>query len=120
LLAEDVEELRIVWHRLLTRLGYRIDSVGDGIEAAERLDAGERYDLLLSDVVMPRLGGLALAERFRALHPTAPIILVSAYPGDSLDGTALGRLGAELLRKPIDGPEIARRLRALLDGDPPA
>ncbi|MCB9529126.1 MAG: PAS domain S-box protein [Myxococcales bacterium] len=116
LLAEDVDELRHVWQRLLGRLGYRVDAVADGVEASERLDAGQRYDLLVSDVVMPRLGGLALAQRFRALHEKAPILLVSAYPGEALDRAALARIGAVLLRKPIDGTEIARRLRALLDG----
>lgn len=116
LLAEDVDELRHVWQRLLGRLGYRVEAAADGVEAVERLEQGQRFDLLVSDVVMPRLGGLALAERFRAVHPEAPILLVSAYPGDALDRAALERVGAVLLRKPIDGTEIARRLRAMLDG----
>lgn len=116
LLVEDVEELRLVWQRLLVRLGYRVEAVTDGMEAVQVLQQTQAFDLLLSDVVMPRLGGLALAERFREILPGAPIVLVSAFPGESLDAEVLSRLGAVVLRKPIDGPELARRLRELLDG----
>lgn len=114
LLVEDVPDLRRVWQRLLTRLGYRVTTAGDGIEAVELIERGDRFDLLVSDVVMPRLGGVAVARRFRSAHPEAPMLLVSAYPGETLDTRSLVDLDAALMRKPVTGPALARRIRLLL------
>lgn len=117
LLVEDVAELRDVWARLLRRLGYRVTCAMHGGEAIGLLDAGYTFDLLVSDVVMPGVGGLEVARRFRGRHPRAPILLVSAYPGHSFDLRRLAAMGAELLAKPISGPALARRIHGLLAGD---
>lgn len=115
LLVEDVDALRTVWGRLLTRLGYRVTEAVDGADAVERLERGERFGMLVSDVVMPRLGGLAVARRFRRCHPDAPILLVSAHHGGLLDGEVLTETGARFVPKPVEGAMLARKVRAMLD-----
>lgn len=114
LLVEDVADLRSVWARLLGRLGYRVSTAADGVAALELLDRGEVYDMLVSDVVMPRVGGLAVARRFRTLRPQGPILMISAYPGSSFDTRSLDALSARLVRKPITGPALAQHIRSML------
>lgn len=114
LLVEDVVDLRQVWSRLLERLGYRVQCASDGVEAIDLLDRGRGFDILVSDVVMPRVGGVAVARRFRELHPGRPILMVSAYPGDAFDTRSLLDLDARLVRKPLTGPALARHIRKLL------
>lgn len=116
LLVEDVVDLRQVWFRLLERLGYRVQCAADGVEALALLDAGYEFDILVSDVVMPRVGGLAVARRFREVHPGRPILMVSAYPGDAFNTGTLHDLQARLVRKPLTGPALARHIRRLLGG----
>ena len=116
LVAEDNTDMREYLVRLLGSAGYRVDSVPDGQAAldAVRTDAP---DLLVSDVMMPRLDGLALIGALRADQRTAgvPVLLLSARAGQeaSIEGLEAG--ADDYLVKPFAAAELLARIRANIE-----
>ncbi|MGX9965510.1 ATP-binding protein [Roseomonas sp. F4] len=99
LVVDDQPEIRAMITRMLTMAGYRVAAVGGGAEALARLKAGESFDLVLSDVLMPDdLDGLDLAARIGAGWPDLPVLLMS---GCAPDVAALGGAEDGFLRKPF-------------------
>ena len=117
LLAEDEPKVREATRALLVRLGYTVLVAEDGL-AAEALaaDRAGRFDLLLTDVVMPRLDGRALAERLRARWPGLPVVLMSGYAQDVLERTAAPDDRTLLILKPFEPGRLAEALRGALAG----
>jgi CheY-like chemotaxis protein len=99
LVVDDEETIRDVTRRILTRQGYDVIAAASGEEALS-LIADERHDvdLLLTDVIMPRMSGKELAERVVALHTGVNVLFMSGYT-DRLIG--LDEVDA-LLEKPFD------------------
>jgi two-component system, cell cycle sensor histidine kinase and response regulator CckA len=80
LVAEDEASVRDLILTTLRRNGFSALSAADGLEAMQLIDVdGRRIDLLVTDVVMPRMDGAELARRARTKRPTLPIILMSGY-----------------------------------------
>ena len=102
LVVDDDEVVREVCAALLERLGYRVRTVGDGIAALAHLEATGPVDLLLTDVVMPRLGGAELGRRVAAQYPRTTVVYMSGFPGDLTDA------GEELLflQKPFTPADL--------------
>ncbi len=113
LLVEDEAQLLQLLRSRLAREGFTVLAAPDGKAALELLErhAG-RVDVLLSDVVMPRLGGPELAERFRALRPEGLVVLMSAY-ADDLEARI--RHAAAFVQKPQGLDAVPALLRRLLD-----
>jgi signal transduction histidine kinase len=117
LLVEDEATVRALIARALRELGYTIVELSNGEQALQYVEAHprERFDLLLTDVVMPRLGGEQLAERLIASDPELKVLFISGYPA----GVKLtqGRHQSEqlVLTKPFAPSLLARQLRAALD-----
>ena len=115
LLADDNADMRDYVERLLTTAGYRVTSVADG-EAAAEAACAEIPDLVLSDVMMPRLDGFGLIARLRADEETAdlPIILLSARAGEeeSIEGLEAG--ADDYLVKPFSARELVARVEGAL------
>jgi CheY-like chemotaxis protein len=117
LLVEDEEAVRALVARYLRQLGYRVLEASDGPQALAVVAAARSVDLLLTDMVMPRLGGAELAARLRAERPGLPVLFVSGHSDQAqglLQSGALGK-GVAFLQKPYSTDELARRLRELLD-----
>ena len=116
LLVEDERALREVTQRILTAAGYRVIVAGDGVEAlavAEGHD--EPIDVLLSDVIMPRLNGPQAAERLVALRPSIRVLLMSGFAEPILaHGGHLGE-GVALIEKPFSGPALLTKLAQVLE-----
>lgn len=116
LLVDDEPPVRWTMKRQLESLGYRVTVAGDGGEALELLRArpGE-FDLVLSDVTMPRVSGVELARTWLAERPAAKLILYTGF-SDAIDATHARALGLKaLLAKPIGRDSLAAALRAALD-----
>ena len=81
LLAEDDTSMREYLQRALQRVGYEVEAVGCGTEAMPLLEAG-KYDLLLTDIVMPEMDGIELAQKASAIDPaiSAPTPSASTQP----------------------------------------
>ncbi len=102
LIVEDEAVLRAAMLRAVARSGAAVEATADGLEALARLTAPGRapISLLVSDIRMPGLDGVTLAERARALDPALPILLVSGY-ADAPERSRLGALDVGFLPKPF-------------------
>ena len=116
LLVEDNPALREVTRRQLAASGYSVLVAVDG-EAAEALAGAYAgtIDLLLTDVVMPKLGGGELAERLAASRPGLPVLFMSGYTDGALAQHGVLKEGVALLEKPFSGEKLVRAVRELLD-----
>jgi PAS domain S-box-containing protein len=119
LYAEDNSAVREMICHYLRGHGYTVLSAGDGAEALElaREHKGS-IDLLLSDLMMPRKGGLELAEEMREMLPGVRVVLVSGNAGTVAGEDELTRSGTVFLAKPFALQRLAETLRGLLDTAP--
>jgi PAS domain S-box-containing protein len=115
LLAEDDDSVRALVALVLRERGYTVHEARDGEEALRLADAGG-VDLLLTDVVMPRMGGVPLARHLRARYPALPVVVMSGYAGDALDTGEELPAGATFLGKPVDPDALLRHLEEVLGG----
>jgi CheY-like chemotaxis protein len=113
LVVEDEEEVRSLAERILTGHGYTVLSAQDPYDAILTCDRHSGpIDLLLTDVVMPRMAGPELAERVAEMRPDIGILFMSGYPNQAADPEAL----TALLPKPFNGPGLTRAVAdALMD-----
>jgi CheY-like chemotaxis protein len=89
LVAEDSQTQIVYIRGLLEEADFEIDAVTNGKEAISRLDAGETYDLILTDMMMPVLDGLQLVRAVRVHYPGTPVILMTGQGTDALAIEAL-------------------------------
>ncbi len=113
LLVEDDDQLRRSAKRILEEAGYQVVSAADGLEGLEALRQAEGVRLVLSDLVMPRLGGRALYDAARREGHTIPFLFASGYSDPDRAGTLDPSI--PLLHKPWTGPDLLRRVREVLD-----
>jgi signal transduction histidine kinase len=117
LIAEDEASVRRLGTRILSQQGYRVLEAEDGVQALEKLRADDARSIRLAlvDMVMPKLGGLQLAEAIAGLRPDVRILFTSGYTDDVLPGRGAFEFEAELLRKPFSPKDLCRTVRAALD-----
>jgi PAS domain S-box-containing protein len=117
LVAEDEESVRKFTRLTLETHGY---TVLDGGCGAEALAAAARHPgpvhLLVTDVVMPGMGGRELAESLRARHPGLKVLYVSGYTDDAVVRHGIVEATDAFLQKPFSPLALARKVRAILDG----
>jgi nitrogen-specific signal transduction histidine kinase/ActR/RegA family two-component response regulator len=116
LVVEDDPQVRDVTVRSLRAAGHPVLVAGCGRDALE-LDpeALRRTRLLVTDVVMPGLGGRALADELRRLHPALRVLYVSGYTQDAIVQRGVLDSGIEFLPKPFTPTVLLSRVRAILD-----
>ena len=115
LMVEDEETVRAVLSRFLTDVGYEVLQARHGREALEVLEEhGDRIALVVSDVVMPVMGGKELAARLAASRPDLPLIWMSGYPTDTTLGALTGAASHPFLAKPIDPQVLIETVRGVL------
>jgi PAS domain S-box-containing protein len=116
LLVEDETAVRAAVRRMLERQGYTVLEAGDGMQAlAVWQSHGESVDLVLTDAVMPVLGGSALIARLRAERPDVRIIVMTGYTADVASTEALLATGASFLQKPVTPEVLLSCVRDSLD-----
>ncbi len=99
LLAEDDTSMREYLQRALQRVGYSVEAVGCGTEAMPLIEPG-KFDLLLTDIVMPEMDGIELAQKASAIDPAIRVMFITGFAAVALQG---GRTApeAKLLSKPF-------------------
>jgi two-component system cell cycle sensor histidine kinase/response regulator CckA len=118
LLAEDEPLVRSLVGNILRDQGYRVLEAANGLEALLMVQeyAGGQIELLLSDVVMPQMGGRELSERLLSIFPEIKVLFMSGYiPGSTFDIDALGP-DAELIQKPFPPDVLLMKVREVMDG----
>ena len=116
LVVEDEESIRKLAVDILGHYGYAVLSAGDGEEALRI--AGEfkgEIDLLLTDVVMPRMGGPELFERIRRLRPGIEVLYVSGYTDDAIVHQGALDAGIAFLQKPYSPISLVRKVKDVLE-----
>jgi CheY-like chemotaxis protein len=114
LLVEDDAYVLRAATDMMTDLGYEVRAAAGPLEALELLRSGEPIDLLFSDIAMPNMSGIRLAEAARRLQPGLKVLLTSGYSRDPLSVPA-GDGGFLVLAKPYRPSHLGAQLRAILD-----
>lgn len=118
LLVEDDDLVREIASTVLSNRGYEVLEAATGEEAIQLLaDAAVPVQLMLTDTVMPGMGGRELAERMVTLQPAMKVILMSGYTDDSVLQRQVREQGVQFLQKPFTSDELAHRVREVLDSD---
>jgi len=118
LLVEDEAAVRAVALRALQVHGYRVLEAANGEEALRIAGehAGRDIQLLITDVVMPKIDGKALADAIRALYPNTKVLFISGYADSVIIQRGLFFPHFELLQKPFSPQQLAQKVRRILDG----
>jgi len=118
LLVEDEDSVREVASRILRRQGYVVVEARNGKEALQEFgERGREFDLIITDIVMPEMGGLELAQRVREWAPAARILFTSGYTEDAVLRRSFLEPGAEFIEKPFTPARLAERARQVLDSE---
>ena len=115
LVAEDDDAVREFVSRALSLQGHTVTAVTDGGRALEALE-GQTYDLLLTDIVMPGLDGIALALKVAKAYPQLPVLLMTGYAAERQRAHNLDALISRVLLKPFTLKEICAAVAEVLTG----
>ena len=116
LLVEDEAALRRLSYRALSKVGHEVIVASDGIDALEQLEAsGVEVDLLVSDAIMPRMGGVELARRLRQAKPEMRAVFTSGYSENTM-GLNERQPGDFFLAKPFTPNQLRECVDAALGG----
>jgi PAS domain S-box-containing protein len=120
LLVDDDPLILHVAGRVLGEAGYRVLEAKSGSEALTLLADGQRAPaahphLVITDVLMPGIGGRELGERLAQLYPGLPVLYMSGHSDDAVFGAAVAAHRAEFLAKPFTPHDLLRRVRDFLD-----
>jgi signal transduction histidine kinase len=117
LLVEDEAAVRSSARRLLERHGYTVIEARHGVDALRIIEAGDRpVDLVITDLVMPEMGGRELVERLRTRHPGVKVLFMSGYSERAVTADGVMPPGTGFVEKPFTIEQLTRRTRELLDG----
>lgn len=112
LVVEDEPLIRKAIREVLQRIGgYEVGEAGDGVEAVKLLH-NRRFDLVITDLVMPRMDGLKLLKHIRSMSPRIPVILITGYFSKASAKRSFP--GTECLTKPFGVRELLWAIRRCL------
>jgi two-component system cell cycle sensor histidine kinase/response regulator CckA len=118
MLVEDDDPVRIFGARALRNKGYQVVEAKSGEAALELIrDAAQPIDLLITDVVMPRLDGPGLIRRVREIHPDMKVIFISGYTEDAFRQRLGSDSAIHFLPKPFSLKQLAAKVKEVLSGE---
>jgi two-component system, cell cycle sensor histidine kinase and response regulator CckA len=119
LVVEDQEALRFAIQEILEESGYQVVTAVNGREAVTLFEAEHpTIDLVLSDMVMPEMGGMELLRTLQTIQPSTKMILCTGYPLQEADKESLRQRVIPWLQKPFFGTTLIETIRAVLEGQP--
>ncbi len=114
LIAEDESAVRALLAKILSEKGYEVLEAADGMEALKLMQQHAcSCHLVITDVIMPRLNGPALAQHLAALSPSVKVLFISGYTGDTVFTNGVGK-DACLLQKPIMPQALTDKVEEIL------
>ncbi len=114
LLVEDEVDLRNVNAEFLTSLGYTLMCASSGPDALELAATADQIDLVISDVVMPKMSGREFADQLLQLRPNTKLLYVSGYADDVVLQNGISMQGMPYLQKPFSLKQLAGKVQALI------
>jgi two-component system cell cycle sensor histidine kinase/response regulator CckA len=111
LVVDDEDAVRRYAARILEREGFTIHQAGDGVQACELVQQGTvSFELVLSDIIMPRLNGVELLKALAVTHPHIPVILMSAYAQEELAQMGVA-MPCGVIPKPFPAERLVHEVR---------
>jgi signal transduction histidine kinase/ActR/RegA family two-component response regulator len=115
LFIDDEPRFVILTQRQLERMGYQVEIFTSSVRALERFQAApDAFDLVITDVAMPKMTGEQLVNQMRRLRPALPVIFCTGY-SQKVDQQSAALMGCEYLVKPVEFEDLARLIRMTLD-----
>jgi two-component system cell cycle response regulator CpdR len=114
LLAEDDKAVREFVSRALRQDGHDVTAVSDGQQALNVLNTG-KFDMMLADIVMPQVDGIALALKASKDYPDLPVLLMTGYSAERQRAHNLDALVYDVISKPFTLKKICETVRRVLD-----
>jgi len=114
LLVEDEIELRNTNAEFLTSIGYSVSCAANGVEALQLLERTGHIDLVVSDVVMPKMNGREFANHLLKLRPNTKLLFVSGHADDVVLQTGISRSRTPFLQKPYTLKQFSAKIREIL------
>jgi two-component system, cell cycle sensor histidine kinase and response regulator CckA len=111
LVVEDDPAVRDMTTHLLRRAGFEVVAVADGVEALAAARLTDQIDVLVTDVVMPNLSGIELAERMMEVYPLMGVVLLSGYTAETLDLERVTADGATFISKPVSSNQLLQAVQ---------
>jgi CheY-like chemotaxis protein len=115
LVVDDDPNVRCVIAEILAGSGFDVVQADDGVGAMSALGLDGGFALLLTDIRMPRMGGLELASQATQRFPAMPVLFVSAFPGEEVNADVV-RARWSFLRKPFRLQALVDEVRGLVEG----
>lgn len=119
LVAEDNASVREFVERGLSHLGYEVVVVNDGGAALAQLNR-ETFDLVLTDIVMPVMDGIALALKISADYPDLPVLMMTGYAHERQRAYNLSELIADVIDKPFSLDDLGAMVARILQNKQPS
>lgn len=120
LIVDDEPNVRALISITLTSAGYDVLEAEDGEQALEALDSGQKIDLILCDVYMPKVNGLEAVTCFRSSYPSIPVIVITGRPDDQYAKRMFEQGISAYLAKPLDQDALLAAAHKALQGQPNA
>ncbi|HTK95108.1 MAG TPA: GAF domain-containing protein [Terriglobales bacterium] len=118
LLVEDEDGVRALVRKFLERSGYQVIEASSGDQALGLAHKhGDKIDLLLTDVVLPRMSGSELARRLVDMYPQTRVLYMSGYTDDAIVHHGVLSAGAAFVQKPFTAEALGRKIREILESD---
>jgi len=115
LVVDDEEAIREIVCSMLAAANYKTGQASSGINALARLDSGEQYELMLSDLMMADLDGIGLLERTKEKYPDMPVVMVTAVHDISVALQAIRNGAYDYLLKPFEREQLLNTVRRALE-----
>ena len=114
----DEQTVRKMIRRILVQQGYEVITATDGVEALQIVENRDRpFDLVVTDMIMPQLGGKKMVEILRETCPGIKVLFISGYTDNAIDNDSALDKGMSFMQKPFLPNEFAARVREMLDMD---
>jgi CheY-like chemotaxis protein len=116
LFVEDNDEVRNFTLRALQQLGYKVYDACNGVEALDLFRNGNPpMDLVISDVIMPEMGGKELADKLKTIWPNTKILFTSGYTDNHIVHSGTLQAGVNFIHKPYSIESLSIKIREVLD-----
>ena len=115
LVVDDEESIREIVSSMLATAGYKCHQAGSGNEALALLESGEKFELMLSDLMMANLDGIGLLERTKERFPDMPVVMVTAVHDISVALAAIRNGAYDYLLKPFEREQLLATVRRALE-----
>lgn len=116
LVAEDEESVRRLMKEVLEEDGYKVIEAADGEEAVNKfMENKDKIDLLLLDIVMPKMNGKEVYERIKKIKPDIKLLMASGYPADFITQKGIIEEGFNFVAKPMSPTKLLMKVRGVLD-----